>query len=325
MIFHENKTTNDISLTFILPNEKVMTKLSNIGIFRNIFEYISVNEVIYNNAVNYEDPLKIIRTILNLKIEFKFHIVTLFHDFYPICPSYTLINDKGSYCGVPEKIETCKACIKNLKLSYSGILPDTKDIIEWRNTWKKFLEKSEEIIAFSDSSKKIVLKAYPTLNKTLTVQPHNVDWEPKKVPLINNSHLHIGIIGGINYAKGANAIKDIADYIVNQKLNIHLSLVGEIYGDYYAPNLKVLGRYKKDDLPEIIEKNKINLILIPSIWPETFSYVTSEAIKMKLPLMSLNIGAHGERISKYKFGRILKSLNPEEVINEAISFFRKLN
>ena len=53
------------------------------------------------------------------------------------------------------------------------------------------------------------------------------------------------------------------------------------------------GTYKPADIPNLATLNRITHWLIPSIWPETFSYTTHEAIATGLPVMAFDLGGTG--------------------------------
>lgn len=42
-----------------------------------------------------------------------------------------------------------------------------------------------------------------------------------------------------------------------------------------------------------------------SVWPETFSYTTSEIMSMNRPLLSFDLGAQGERVQNYLYGKTI--------------------
>jgi GT2 family glycosyltransferase len=321
ILFTDNAMNGLMQITFYSKKHKLVTRLDNFNFFKNFFNLFAIDEIIYNNAVNHRDPLRLIKDILDLKKEFKFKITTLIHDFYPLCPSYTLIDKDGKYCGVPKSIVKCKSCINKLNPTFSGILNENKNILEWRASWGSFIKSSDNVICFSNSSKEILLKAYPFIKNSIKVIPHLVKWKPIKVPLVYSSNLHIGIVGAINYAKGASVLNEILNYIEKNQLQIKVTLLGEISPYFYNPKLKILGKYEKNELPNLIVKNKINMILMPSIWPETFSYVVSEIIKMDLPLVSFGLGAQGEKVKGYKKGLILPlTLSTENLLKSIILF-----
>ena len=69
-----------------------------------------------------------------------------------------------------------------------------------------------------------------------------------------------------------------------------------------------------------MEANEIDIILVPSICPETFSYTTEEAIKMGLPIAVFDIGAPAERVKSYGKGIILRNQCPEYILREIYNY-----
>jgi glycosyltransferase involved in cell wall biosynthesis len=84
------------------------------------------------------------------------------------------------------------------------------------------------------------------------------------------------------------------------------------------------GAYKHDELRGLIEKSGANVFLFPSICPETFSYVVQELVTMLLPVASFNLGAPAERLATYSNGIVMDSMNPSAVLDDLISFHRKI-
>ena len=54
--------------------------------------------------------------------------------------------------------------------------------------------------------------------------------------------------------------------------------------------------------------------------PETFSYTTSEALNMGLPVACFNIGAPAERIQDKKNGIIISKINAKSSLDEITEF-----
>ena len=316
ILITDNRISGHMSVVFYTKRHKLSTRLGDPRLLRKLFELFSIDEVIYNNAVNSRNPIGLINEILKLQKIFDFRVNTLAHDFFPICPSYTLIDKDGSYCGVPKNIETCEACIKKLKPTYSQVIHENQNIHKWRSLWGELIRSSYQVTCFSNSSTEILLKAYPFAKSYIKVIPHLVKFTPSKLPSINQGKLHIGVIGGISYAKGASILNQLVTYIEEKKLQVKVTLLGEIDPAFYDVKINVLGRYERNELPYLIEKNEINVILFPSIFPETFSYVTSEVMKMKMPIAYFDIGAAPEKLKSYKKGSLLSlGMSSEEIMN----------
>jgi len=274
---------------------------------------IRVADVLYNNLVGAADPLALIRRLGALVQAKSWPLRIMVHDFYPICPSYTLIDQAGSYCGVPDRLETCERCMQEMPPELLPYRPPNLEMRAWRMEWQEFMQLSVEIRCFSESSREIFARAYPLLVDKCSVVPHTVQFKPSRVPSVRGGReLHIGVVGGINYPKGRGVLESLIRYIEENNLNHKLSVVGET--DIPVPGVNVTGRYEVDQLPDIIEKLGINAILIPSIWPETFSYVTSEMIALGLPIACFNLGAPAERVRIYARGIVLDTRDPEGIL-----------
>jgi GT2 family glycosyltransferase len=316
ILITDNRISGHMSVVFYTKRIKLPTRLRDPRLLRKLFELFSIDEVIYNNAVNSRNPIGLINEILNLKKIFDFRINTLVHDFFPICPSFTLIDKDGRYCGVPKNIKTCEACIKKLNPTYSQVIHKNQNIHEWRSLWGELIRSSYQVTCFSNSTKEILLKVYPFAKNLIKVIPHLVNFTPSKLPSIKKGKLHIGVIGGMSYAKGASVLNQLVNFIEERKLQIKVTLLGEIDPAFHNAKMNVLGKYQRHELPYLIEKNEINVILFPSIFPETFSYVTSEVMIMKMPIAYFDIGAVPEKLKSYEKGSLLGlGMSHEEIID----------
>ena len=162
----------------------------------------------------------------------------------------------------------------------------------------------------------IFTMAYPNIKNKISVIPHTV--RKFKVARIRpHNDVNIAVLGAISQQKGADVIRDMARHLAD---NVKIKIIGTMKN---APaNIYVSGRYKPKHLLKIMEREQIDLVFIPSIWPETFSYTTSEAISMGLPVACFDIGAPAERVSKYKHGLVLNTISPQQNLNDIINFIK---
>ncbi|XOQ47661.1 MAG: hypothetical protein ACFWUM_01950 [Eubacteriales bacterium] len=117
----------------------------------------------------------------------------------------------------------------------------------------------------------------------------------------NKSSFNVAFIGGMTPAKGSQIAYQM---ICHSPKNINWFVFGGI-GD---KNLKFLKRknliktgwYRREDLPQLINRYHISLICILPIWPETFCYTLSEALLARVPVILTDIGAVGERAEYLK-------------------------
>lgn len=73
--------------------------------------------------------------------------------------------------------------------------------------------------------------------------------------------------------------------------------------------------YKKEELPQLLADNEIDVVCILPIWAETFCYTVSEAWMNGIPVVGTDIGAVGERIRTSGGGWLVRpDAAPEEVL-----------
>ena len=269
-------------------------------------------KIIVNNLVSYNDlniDLKCLRHLFDKGANIEY----LVHDFYAICPSYTLLNNEGKFCNVPDLI-SCNLCFNN---GIKSLQNQVNSIETWRNNWSDIISKST-IKCFSYSSETIVKRAFgEELN--VIVEPHKVKWlsdleSQKSKTMKSYDDFKIGILGGINFEKGRDKVLEISQLLEQKYPEAKIVIVGVASPKINARNIFETGSYNPLDLPDIISNNKLDVFLLPSICPETFSFTTSELMSLGLGVACYNIGAPPERVRNYEFGVIIDNQDAENTI-----------
>lgn len=200
------------------------------------------------------------------------------------------------------------------------LLPGYKNFNQWRNMWKKFFGNIlDECIVFSNSTKNLFIKVYPELKTKIKVLPHKVRLLPKVV-VKKHDGINIAMLGNMNpIIKGSDIIAELCKS--NKKDYVKFFIIGSYKRK--LKNLTVSGKYKPEELPLYIKKYQIDIVFIPSICPETFSYTTSEAMMMGVPVACFNFGAQAEKVKKYSKGLVIDSLDAGPILNQIIQFIQK--
>jgi glycosyltransferase involved in cell wall biosynthesis len=305
---------NRINLRFSIPD---------LDFISQVCKFISVGDIIYNTSVSFVKPTEIPVFLRNLKKQTSGHLCILIHDFYMVCPSHFLLNNKTEFCNIPD-ISACAKCLPKNSNGFVSLLEDY-NMHKWRDLWGLALACADEVVAFSNSSAQLLNKAYPHNHMKIIVRPHKVEYLTGKNPVIKEtSTICIGVLGDIGIHKGAYYIQNIAKIIKERGLGLKIVIIGSINVSCDSSVVRQTGMYSHDKLPRIIEDSGVNIMLFPSFWPETFSYVVQELIDMDLPVACLNIGAPAERLSKYSKGLVLNSMKPENILDELILFHQKI-
>lgn len=260
---------------------------------------IPLAEIFYNNAVTFEHPSAVLQTLRKIRLLTGARLSIAIHDFYALCPSYNLLHADGAYCGLPE-IDACRTCLPRNRYAAN---PERTSIESWRKNWGALLEHADRIVCFSEDSRKHVAKAYPQHAARIEVCPHTHDVQFARLPRVNRGGpLHVGIVGAIGYAKGAKVVADLARFLLKTDPQARLTVIGTLENAPRLKNLTVTGAYKPAELPDLLERLGINVCFLPSIWPETFSYVTAELMALDIPIAYFGLGAPAERLRVYAKG-----------------------
>ncbi len=282
-----------------------------------------VGEILVNNLVSFPDPLGLARWLLAVRQALGARLVVAVHEYSWVCPSFNLIDYHGTYCGVPDR-STCRLCLGQNGYSWF----EFEDIDLWRTVWGDFLAQATRILCFSRSSVALLRRAYPSLDVSkMAVQPHTLEYfSPRPVHLNLSAALNIGIVGGIDEIKGAGIIREIARLVEARGLPVKITVIGSMnmYRSSASSVVRILGRYEREHLPDIVESSGANLFFIPSIWPETFSYVTEELIQLGVPLVVFDLGAQAERVRAYSKGAVIPKVSAEVALNHLIDFHGRL-
>lgn len=266
----------------------------------DLHHYIGVlpkKELIYSCLVGSDDPLQLLDILVtNLREEDRLRV--LFHDYFPICPSYTLIGRDKDYCGIPNQTD-CEACFQEIN-SNTGNLAETN--ASWRSKWLVWLMRANTIEVFSQSSLNTILKVWPTLVNKVEVKPHKIHILPRERQISDNGVPVVGILGSIGYQKGAAIIKELAESGHNR---LSIVIIGEIDPLYKSEKFQVHGKYNPNMIMDLTESYSINRWLIPSIWPETFSFTTHECLATGLPVYAFDIGGQADALRNHVQGRLI--------------------
>ena len=316
--------TNQYNLQFNYKQYHFEFSIATIDGVERFFEELRIEEIFVNSLVSFKETERMINIIKTFQEIHHSKLIIPIHDYYPVCPNYTLLNEHSEFCEIP-LLDRCKSCMENNDLEWRTFGNDTVPVEQWRNTWYTLLTEATQIICFSNSSKEILLRGYPDLKKEkIVVSPHKViPLQPVQVKQkLDNAPVIIGVLGAINLAKGAAILSKLVKTIEQRELNINIVLIGEISEYINSKHFTVTGRYDREALPELVRTYEINTFLIPSICPETFSYTTQEIMMMEMPLMVFDLGAPAERVRNYEKGIVLEKDYIENILQSISSLYR---
>ena len=305
--------------------QPVLVYLDEPGELLGLMDYLPVHEILINNLVSYPDPVAMLGVLHRIKSTQQAWMIFCAHDFFAICPSCNLLDENGTYCGV-SGLTHCQSCIRENKQvleHYRQI-----DMSRWRQTWQNILDNCDEILCFSKSSLDIFSQVYPQTDpEKFVIRPHQVS--DMRVVSCNGRRKKnirtIGVIGSLSPHKGSRLVFQINKHIAARKLGLRMVVIGDLPDSPEKDNgsragIIVTGRYQRENLPAIMETYGVDMALIPSIWPETFSYVTEECIQMGLPVAVFDLGAPAERVRSYDKGIVIDKIDPDAALDQIMAY-----
>ena len=282
--------------------------------------------IIVNSLYGCPDIKIVVSKIVEMVQELNAALDYKVNDYFSHCPSPHLSDFKGSYCGVPQDFAVCKLCLKKNLIWYANGYPkenQPRDISEWRHPFDRLFEVATTVSFFDASSIDIFRKAFRLEDRKTRLVPHSDNYFECDKQLDLSGPLHIGFLGTLTNIKGVEIVRSLSEYFDERGLQIPITVVGACFVDM-PPHINVHGPYEQKQLPTIIKNKGINVVLAPSIVPETFGYTISEAMKMKLPIVAFDLGAQGNRVKQYELGKVVPLGSSPEVILAALQSAMKM-
>lgn len=254
-------------------------------------------------------------------------VILSIHDYYFLCPFYTLVDENGKYCKVK-----CNQNNKNCYMPWN-ILDDinSKEIIyEWRKNVLRMFTFIDYFIAPSEIVKKLFFSVYDNSNiindSNFKIIEHGRDF-PKitktyyEIPSKENPIKILCLANNLDMLKGAEVIKNIKKEDSNNLIEFHfLGNSNEKLSEYGIAH----GRYEREEFYDKIYEIKPSFIGIFSISPETYCHTLTESWSCHIPVIGSDIGVIKDRIIKNRGGWILDITKPKAAYNYIISISNNL-
>lgn len=265
---------------FTLPHgyPKLLNVLKGLGIVR-----LHVHHVIGMNR-------QALQLLEDLRLPYDFTL----HDYYPICPQYTLTLADDRYCGEPA-VAGCNACLAERPALW-GL-----DIVTWRELFYGLLAGAERVIVASEDMLARMRRYVPDARYLKLAHPE----PPITVPVpraLPCGELKILALGRLSPAKGLYRLEACAADAKARGLPLFFRVIGPAdWPVRQAPELPLSfsGLYDNAELPLLIGRERPDVIFFPGQCPETYSYTLSYALATGLPIVAPRLGALSERLTDY--------------------------
>ncbi|TXN60070.1 glycosyltransferase family 4 protein, partial [Methylobacterium sp. WL18] len=189
----------------------------------------------------------------------------------------------------------------------------------------RFLAGAARVFAPSADTAGRIGAVYPEL--AITVRPHvEHDRSVRSTALRRQGRVRrVAVLGAISATKGGLFLQALATDAQDRKLPLRFAIVGytdpALTGGLERAGVTQTGRYAGDaEALDLVGRVAADLILLPAIWPETYSYALTLGLRTGLPVAAFDLGAQGDRLRAYPNGHVL----PYALANDPAAFNDRL-
>lgn len=214
-----------------------------------------------------------------------------------------------------------RAVIKTkVDLNQRSVLPENvQDYVRLIEQNDAMMQMMDLIHCNSNISKAVYLDHYP--NQRFEMIPLSQGTMPNRFSprSLDGVEFRIGYVGGDNVQKGIGTLLNAFSNLPVTGPSWSLILWGDDYCAYVKPDVRIVnkGRYSKSQRDEVFAS--MDVLIVPSIWFETFGFVVQEALAFGIPVIcSSRVGAK-ILIEKLSVDLVYDSKNPLELRDKIVT------
>lgn len=246
-------------------------------------------------------PASLVRLIRQRGIPY---VITLW-DFWWVCANAQLLtNFSQQVCDGPAAYVNCARCII-ARSGHRGLglaMPSLMGLCAVRNrVLRKVLRSANHLIAPTEFVRRWYTAHDAPADKLVTLLPGMELVPPPSLKKSPSSHtVRFAYIGGLSWQKGVHVLIDAFGRIQG---DAELWIAGDesFDPDYVAqlralatPRARFLGRLTREQVWQTLAE--VNVVAVPTLWYETFSFIVSEAFTLGIPVVASRLGPLSDRV-----------------------------
>lgn len=270
-------------------------------------------EILVNSLFSFEDPPGLLRCALALRARTGATLTVAVHDYFAVCPSHRLLHASGSFCGIPRDLRVCRSCLGSHAGSFTRVVPGL-GVEAWRAAWGPALAAADRVLCFSESSVRLVRQAYPDLPpERCEVQAARPGPAPRRSVAIDwTGGMRIGLVGQLSAETCGGVVRQLVDLASAPGADFTVTVVGTYDADgpaLVSNRFSVTGAFERAELADMLRVCKINVCLVPSVYPETHPYASLELIALGMPVAVFDVGAQADAVRGYGLGSVVQEVS----------------
>lgn len=299
----ENKGHNVLRVRTVLGapalavvGDRTFDLSSDLGALADFARQRDVTRVLVNHLV--DRPTDAMGWLRDLGARLQVPYDVVLHDYFVLCPRIDLVTGRGVCCDVAPP-ETCVQCVADHGAEVRDVDPLT-----WRGHHLEFLAGAARIVAPSED---LARRMRSHLTREIEVWEPESDGglPPEARPLVRGTEpLRVITLGALNVSKGLRVMQDLARIAALNEAPLQLSVLGPA-SEPLPASVEVVGAYHPDELDRLLVEASPHMVLLPAIWPESWSFVLTAALKRALPVVVFDTGAPAARLRRLARGHVL--------------------
>ena len=238
---------------------------------------------------------QVIEAIVGLGAPFDVYI----HDYSWICPRITLLDATNRYCGEPADVATCEGCID----THGSSLSETITVADLRQRSSRWLVSARRVVMPADDVATRLKRYFPQLRPRVRPWERGITRRVAEPP--TGAVTRVAVIGAIGAHKGFEVLRGCASDAAARNLPLEFIVLGYTEDDetlLATDKAFVTGRYDEAEIAELLRRERPHLAFFPSVWPETWCYALSHALRQGLPVVAFDLGAIAARLRDWGAG-----------------------
>jgi glycosyltransferase involved in cell wall biosynthesis len=231
-------------------------------------------------------------------------LIVSLHDFAAFCPRPHLLEQPHlRFCRYSRDLARCGSCLRQ-NWPVEDAFQASRRALE-----AELLASASNLVFPSEFLRRTYAELFPGLppeRQRVAAPGPGLATLPSRKP---GRVRHAAFVGSVQPHKGALVFEEVVRRLQGED-GLRWSVYGggdpEILGRLRRlPRVRVRGYYRSGTLPRLLRRDGVDLALLLSIVPESYSLVLDECAAAGVPVVAFDLGAVGERLPGLGAGRLV--------------------
>lgn len=244
------------------------------------------------------------------------------HDYHPLCPAIFL--HFGEICDSCPGSRLARCLVEN-PVDFANGKSSPSYWLEVREAMLEDLSRASVQLVAPSAAARRHWRSLDTRLERLDVRviPHGIRFGKRNCfgGADGDRKLRVGLLNSLSLVKGLRSIEALFETarLVVDFVFLGTGRQGRPFASRWASEL--VERYAHHELPDLLERHRLDLFLLPSVFPETYCYTLSETWVHGIPPLARRIGSIPERVRDGEDGFLFD--DDDEVLDNLLRFDRE--